>query len=98
MQKLTAELDRKANAHRPAPGLAIRLKTGLEQIETLGADHRVLAGLICVAGIGAIGWLNFTFPRTLHLDYFYLFACIAAGWVAGTPSALVCTALTGCLL
>ena len=98
MQKLTAELDRKVNPNAPAQGLAARLKSQLEELEALGSSHRVLAGFVCLAWVGAIGWLNFQFPKGLHFDYFYLLGCVAAGWVAGTRSALLCTALSGSLL
>src|SRR3989442_620676 len=99
MQKLTAHFNRRVNTETSSQSrVAVRLKYWLEQAEALGASHRATATLVGVLWIGTIGLLNLKLAIPFQFDFFYLLGCVALGWVAGAPGALLVTALSGLFL
>jgi len=100
MQKLTAHF-KPAGEHRNVSQsrVAVRLNIlALKQAEALGASHRATATLVGVLWIGTIGLLISNWAIPFQFDFFYLLGCVALGWVAGAPGALLVTALSGLFL
>jgi PAS domain S-box-containing protein len=98
MQQLTADFKRRESVTPSKAQRAARFKYWLNQAETLGATHRVMATLVGLVWIGSIGFLNLKLAGTFHFDFFYLLGCAAVGWVAGAPGAFMLTIASSLLL
>src|SRR5579883_1058208 len=99
MSKFTDILERPSHSATNTIGaLDARVARMLDRMHAMGANPKLLiaaAGLIVIC---LIGWINLHSAHGLNLEYFYLFTCCAAGWMAGGRAGWACSVPSSLLL
>jgi PAS domain S-box-containing protein len=65
---------------------------------TAPSNYPVIATLIGLSFICGTGWINLVVVRHVDFQLGYLLGCVAVGWLAGMPGALVCALVATSIL